>query len=168
MKRSTVRTQPELQRQMVRIMTAVDQLLIMLGLQEPFTCRDLVAAVASLKGVPIEVYPHAALVYPYTGMALVSPTKYIILYPADDVQDQAELTIAHELIHVIMDHQGETIELAADTAARFNTVDLQQAWRCCGRTSYANRDELVAEVGGTYLVTKFAPPTGPLNSVILI
>ncbi|MFF7633005.1 hypothetical protein ACFZB9_07610 [Kitasatospora sp. NPDC008050] len=116
--------------------------------------RELFPVVETLSGYPIQVLPIAEdIAQGLCGLWIRSKSNdYIFVHP-DTSRAHQDHIIAHELGHILRNHQGLPILPAAQPVADRLVPDLDPrvVKMMLGRTSYEHDDEEEAELIGTYL-----------------
>jgi hypothetical protein len=124
-----------------------------LGLPPVDSVRDLLPVVAERSGYPI----HLMAAPDGTGQSLcgmwirTDGADYVFVHPSTSRAHQDHI-IAHELGHILRDHQhrgGEPVNPVTDRLAP--TLDPKVVHLMLGRSDYEHRDEQEAELIGSWL-----------------
>ncbi|MCX4750490.1 hypothetical protein OG455_34120 [Kitasatospora sp. NBC_01287] len=116
--------------------------------------RELFPVVEARSGYPIRILPISEdIAQGVCGLWIRSTsTDYVFVHP-DTSRAHQDHIIAHELGHILREHQGLPILPAAPPVADRLVPDLDPrvVKMMLGRTSYEHDDEEEAELIGTYL-----------------
>ncbi|MFJ9416639.1 ImmA/IrrE family metallo-endopeptidase [Streptomyces sp. NPDC101227] len=108
--------------------------------------RDLIPEVERRTGLAVELQPAEVQVSTPCGLWIATEKRHYIFYdPRTSVAHQDHI-IAHEIAHILKDHQG-TAKMSTDVSG----ISAELILSVLGRTQYDDAQELEAEMVGTYL-----------------
>ncbi|WP_405589730.1 regulator component [Streptomyces sp. NBC_01190] len=131
--------------------TSCEQKVDRLSLPYRFTTRELREAITAVRGKPIFLKPLNTLgaIDAPCGIRLETPQADLLFYEEGTSVHHQRHILAHELMHVFLDHPG-SLEVDASTAHSLG-VDPTLVMRMSGRTSYSTADEREAEMMATII-----------------
>ena len=129
-----------------------------MGIPVPWNRDQLVAGVAARRGRPIHLVPvsHSLVQGGHSGLWLARAEDDVILYAAGTSDVHATHIICHELAHMELGHDRDTVgDTSVDSTVLSVTapsVDSARVVKMLGRSNYSNDQEYEAELLATLIM----------------
>ncbi|WP_160330195.1 ImmA/IrrE family metallo-endopeptidase [Streptomyces roseifaciens] len=139
--------------------------------------RDIVSLrdrLSDQRGKPIHLIPMAIPEYSLNGMWMATPAADFVIYEVRTTRAHQEHIIAHELAHILCDHEANAGTSETVLSHLFPDIDPMVVRRALQRTEYSERNEQEAEMVASILLTPVRrqndtgtePPLCPDDEVI--